>query len=87
MPCVSWRRNATRRYSTQQVYRPKDRDVLYLVLDRLSGGSVESLRKQEGRIGEGHAAYIMAQVVDAVRYCHDLNIAVSCRRGQQRRGY
>lgn len=56
--------------------------MLYLVLDRLSGGSVESLRKQEGRIEEGHAAYIMAQVVDAVRYCHDLNIAVSdCAEG------
>lgn len=71
-------RIASQRDAILQVYRPKDKDMLYLVLDRLSGGSVESLRKQEGRIEEDHAAYIMAQVVDAVRYCHDLNIAVRC---------
>ena len=51
--------------------------MLYLVMDRLEGGSVDALRKKRGRIEEGHAAYIMAQVVDAVRYCHSLNMAVS----------
>lgn len=59
------------------MYQPKDEEKLYLVLDRLEGGSVDALRKKEGRIEEGHAAYIIAQVVDAVRYCHSLNMAVS----------
>ncbi|CAM9641869.1 unnamed protein product, partial [Hapterophycus canaliculatus] len=52
-----------------------DEDMIYLVLDRLEGGSVDALRKQRGHLEEGFAAYIMAQVVDAVRYCHSLNIA------------
>lgn len=51
--------------------------MVYLVLDRLEGGSVEGLLKQEGHIEENHAAYIIAQVVDAVRYCHGLGIAAS----------
>ncbi|CAM9621206.1 unnamed protein product [Ectocarpus sp. 4 AP-2014] len=59
----------------QEVYQPKDEDMMYLVLDRLSGGSVEALRRQKGHLEESFAAYIVAQVVDAVRYCHSLNIA------------
>lgn len=70
-PVSRWRKRQ------QQVYQPKDEEKLYLVLDRLEGGSVDALRKKEGRIEEGHAAYIIAQVVDAVRYCHSLNMAVS----------
>ncbi|CAB1116073.1 unnamed protein product [Ectocarpus sp. CCAP 1310/34] len=58
----------------QEVYQPKDEDMMYLVLDRLSGGSVEALRRQKGHLEENFAAYIVAQVVDAVRYCHSLNI-------------
>lgn len=58
---------------------PPDGNMLYLVLDKLEGGSVEALRNQEGHLEEGHTAYIMAQVVDAVRYCHSLNTAVSVR--------
>lgn len=50
--------------------------MMYLVLDRLEGGSVDALRKQRGYLEEGFAAYIIAQVVDAVRYCHSLDIAV-----------
>lgn len=62
--------------NSNQVYRPKDEDMMYLVLDRLEGGSVDALRKQRGHLEEGFAAYIMTQVVDAVRYCHSMNIAV-----------
>lgn len=69
-----------RRRKRQQVYQPKDEEKLYLVLDRLEGGSVDALRKKEGRIEEGHAGYIIAQVVDAVRYCHSLNMAVSAEK-------
>lgn len=59
-----------------KVYQPRDEDMLYLVLDRLEGGSVDALRKQKGHVEEGLAAFIMAQVVDAVRHCHNKNIAV-----------
>ncbi|CAM9722367.1 unnamed protein product [Ascophyllum nodosum] len=59
----------------QEVYRPKNEDMVYLVLDRLSGGSLEALRRHEGRLEEDCAACIIAQVVDAVRYCHDRHIA------------
>lgn len=67
-----------------KVYQPKDEDMLYLVLDRLEGGSVDALRKQKGHVEEGLAAFIMAQVVDAVRHCHNKNIAV--RRGGEELG-
>lgn len=63
-----------------KVYQPADEDMLYLVLDRLEGGSVDALRKQKGHVEEGLAAFIMAQVVDAVRYCHNKNIAVRAER-------
>ncbi|CAN0407763.1 unnamed protein product [Ascophyllum nodosum] len=59
----------------QEVYRPTSEDMLYLVLDRLSGGNLEDLCGRKGRIEEIQAAYIVTQIVDAVRYCHDLNIA------------
>lgn len=51
--------------------------MMYLVLDRLEGGSVASLCKQEGHVEESYAAYIMSQVVYAISYCHNLGIAVS----------
>lgn len=58
------------------MYKPEDEDMLYLVLDRLEGGSVEDLRRQEGHLDESHTANIMMQIVDAIRYCHDLGVAV-----------
>ncbi|CAN0066846.1 unnamed protein product, partial [Sphacelaria rigidula] len=61
----------------QEVYRPTSGDAMYLVLDRLEGGSVEGLWREQGKLSEDHAAHIMLQVVSAVHYCHQRNIAAS----------
>lgn len=53
-----------------------------MVLDRLEGGSVDGLWREQGKLSEDHASHIILQVVSAVRYCHDKGIAV--RRGQGR---
>lgn len=63
----------------QEVYRPRSGDRLYMVLDRLEGGSVDGLWRKQGRLSEDHAAHIILQVVSAVRYCHDRGIAVRVR--------
>lgn len=60
----------------QEVYRPRSGDRLYMVLDRLEGGSVDGLWRKQGKLSEDHAAHIILQVVSAVRYCHDRGIAV-----------
>ncbi|CAN0248481.1 unnamed protein product, partial [Scytosiphon promiscuus] len=60
----------------QEVYRPPSGDKIYLVLDRLEGGSVDGLWRKQGKLSEDHAAHIILQVVSAVRYCHDRGIAV-----------
>lgn len=60
----------------QEVYRPRSGDRLYMVLDRLEGGSVDGLWRKQGRLSEDHAAHIILQVASAVRYCHDRGIAV-----------
>eukprot|EP00752_Nemacystus_decipiens_P001784 g1724.t1 len=59
----------------QEVYRPQSGDRLYMVLDRLEGGSVDGLWRKQGKLSEDHAAHIILQVVSAVRYCHDRGIA------------
>lgn len=60
----------------QEVYRPPSGDKVYMVLDRLEGGSVDGLWRKQGKLSEDHAAHIILQVVSAVRYCHDRGIAV-----------
>lgn len=50
---------------------------MYMVLDRLEGGSVDGLWREQGKLTEDHAAHIILQIVSAVRYCHDRGIAVS----------
>lgn len=60
-----------------QVYQPRVVDIMYLVFDRLEGGSVASLRRQEGHVEESFATYVMSQVAYAIIYCHNLGIAVS----------
>lgn len=69
----------------QEVYRPPSGDRIYMVLDRLEGGSVDGLWRKQGKLSEDHAAHIILQVVSAVRYCHDKGIAVSffISRGNQ----
>ncbi|CAM9445168.1 unnamed protein product [Ectocarpus fasciculatus] len=59
----------------QEVYRPPSGDRLYMVLDRLEGGSVDGLWRRVGRLSDDHAAHIILQIVSAVRYCHDRGIA------------
>ncbi|CAM9352916.1 unnamed protein product [Hapterophycus canaliculatus] len=59
----------------QEVYRPPSGDKIYMVLDRLEGGSVDGLWRKQGKLAEDHAAHIILQVVSAVRYCHDRGIA------------
>ncbi|CAM9747587.1 unnamed protein product, partial [Choristocarpus tenellus] len=61
----------------QEVYQPKDRSMLYLVLDRLSGGSVKEMLKEQGRFEDEHAAHIMTQIAHAIVHCHSLGIVVS----------
>ncbi len=63
----------------QEVYRPPSGERVYMVLDRLEGGSVDGLWRKRGKLSEDHAAHIILQVVSAVRYCHDKGIAVSER--------
>lgn len=53
-----------------------------MVLDRLEGGSVDGLWREQGKLAEDHAAHIILQIISAVRYCHDRGIAV---RGEGRR--
>lgn len=55
---------------------------MYMVLDRLEGGSVDGLWREQGKLAEDHAAHIILQVVSAVRYCHDRNIAVRGEGGR-----
>ncbi|CAN0457880.1 unnamed protein product, partial [Discosporangium mesarthrocarpum] len=52
-----------------------DQKHVYLVLDRLSGGSLKDMVTQQGKLEESHAAHVMDQVVSAVRYCHKIGIA------------
>ncbi|CAM9822843.1 unnamed protein product [Ectocarpus sp. 6 AP-2014] len=59
----------------QEVYRPPSADRLYMVLDRLEGGSVDGLWRRVGQLSDDHAAHIILQIVSAVRYCHDRGIA------------
>ncbi|CAM9304960.1 unnamed protein product [Laminaria digitata] len=59
----------------QEVYRPPLGDQFYMVLDRLEGGSVDGLWREQGKLAEDHAAHIILQIISAVRYCHDRGIA------------
>ena len=54
-----------------------------MVLDRLEGGSVDGLWREQGKLAEDHAAHIILQVVSAVRYCHDRGIAVRGERSRE----
>lgn len=41
----------------QEVYRPPSGDRLYMVLDRLEGGSVDGLWRRVGQLSDDHAAH------------------------------
>ncbi|CAN0080546.1 unnamed protein product [Ectocarpus sp. 12 AP-2014] len=62
----------------QEVYRPSSGDRLYMVLDRLEGGSADGLWRCAGQLSDDHVAIIILQIilqiVSAIRYCQDREI-------------
>ena len=54
----------------------QDRDVLYMLLELVPGGELFTLltTNEEGILGEAHARFYAAGVIDAFRYSHGKNI-------------
>jgi serine/threonine protein kinase len=51
-----------------------DADVLYLVMEYVDGGELQSYITKRGRLEEAEARRIFRQVVTAVAYCHARNV-------------
>ncbi|KAG5180405.1 kinase-like domain-containing protein [Tribonema minus] len=58
----------------QEVYQTVDLKHVYLIMDRLEGGTVREKWAELDGLEEDHAAYIASGVVAAIRYCHDRNV-------------
>lgn len=59
----------------QEVFHVSSKDMIYLVLDRLEGGSLREKWKEANVLSEAETAHILHGTLSAVKYCHKRRIA------------